>query len=110
MNVAIYTRTAVPSLAAHRWQRTRCVQFADQLGLDATHEYHDDGTSHPMLDLLVPELRAEGISPALIVESIDRLGRSTTDTDRVRAALSETGVAVYAADLATSEACRSPCE
>ena len=81
MNVAIYTRTAVPNPAARRWQRGRCLQLADQLGLDATHEYHDDGKSRPTLDLLLPEILAGSVS-TLIIASIDRLGRSITDNER----------------------------
>ncbi|MBF9336193.1 recombinase family protein [Microbacterium lacticum] len=81
MNAAIYTRTAVPNPAAHRRQRARCLQLADQLGLDATHEYHDDGKSRPTLDLLLPEILAGSVS-TLIIASIDRLGRSITDNER----------------------------
>lgn len=71
MNVAICTRTAVPNPAARRWQRARCVQLAEQLGLEVTHEYHDDGKSRPTLDPLLPEILAGGVSTP-IVASIDR--------------------------------------
>lgn len=98
MNVAIYTRTAVRNLAARRRQRDRCLQFADQLGLDATHEYHDDGKSRPTLDLLLPEILAASVS-TLIVASIDRLGRSTADNERTSRALSEADVEVYSASI-----------
>lgn len=87
MSVAIYTRTAVPNPAARRWQRARCLQLADQLGLEATHEYHDDGKLRPTLDLLLPELVAGSVS-MLIIASIDRLGRSIADNERVSRALS----------------------
>lgn len=98
MNVATYTRTAVPNPAARRWQQARCLQLADQLGLEATHEFHDDGKSCPTLDLLLPEIFAGSVS-TLIIASIDRLGRSIADHERTSRALSEADVEVYAADM-----------
>lgn len=88
MNVAIYTRTAVPNPAARRWQRARCLQLAEQLRLDAAHEYHDDAKLRPTLNLLLPEIIAGGVS-TLIISSIDRLGRSIADNERTSRALSE---------------------
>ena len=98
MNVPIYTRTAVPNPAARRWQRARRLQLAEQLRLDGTHEYPDDGKSRSTLDLLLPEILAASVS-TLIVASIDRLGRSIADNERTSRALSEADIEVYAADI-----------
>lgn len=98
MNVAIYTRTAVANPDARRWQRTDCIQLADQLGLTVTHEFHDDGKPYPTLDLLVPEILAGSVA-TLIIASIDRLSRSVADNERTSRALSEADIEVYAADV-----------
>lgn len=68
-----------------------------QLGLEATHDFHDDGKSRPTLDLLLPEVVAGSVS-TLIIASIDRLGKPLADYERIRRALSEADIEVHAAD------------
>lgn len=94
MRAAIYTRTAVPSPAAHERQREACERLAAELGYEVVGEFHDAGTTRPGLDQLLATIRDREAS-AVVVADLDRLGRTLDAFAQVMATMDDAGVPLY---------------
>lgn len=101
----LYTRRALESCPEHSEQLARLAAWATAAGHEIVAEYSDDTTekktsrdARPMLDrALYDAIRGAGV--IIAATSLDRVGRSVGDLERLLLELRAAGAGLYVADL-----------
>jgi len=94
MDAVIYTRSARPSHRAHEKQREACERLAAELGYEVISEFYDVDRARPALDQLLATVR-DGKTSAVLVASVDRLGRTFDTFAHVMETLDDADVPLY---------------
>lgn len=94
MCAAIYTRNADRNSASHERQGEDCQKLAAESVFDITHDYHDEGRARFALERLMTDVREHRVL-ALVVASLERLGRTFESFTHVAEALNDAEVPLY---------------
>lgn len=102
MKAVIYARVAQANPTSMAAQRERCEAYAREHELTVSRIYTDIGKSRHSLDVLLGEAAQEDVT-ALVVNSVDRLGRKADECIRYLTALDEAGVTLHNVDSSGSD-------
>lgn len=98
MSIAIYTRSANPNAASLAHQQAACEDLAVELGYEITRIYSDQGIAQTSLSKLLHDA-SDGAVNVLLVNTLDRLGRSLATNQHVVTCLHDAGVTIHVAEL-----------